>query len=377
MTRRKSATLQIALTFATWLALVAPGGAFAGEIAFVWANEPTRSSYVPASRYSYNPYGLTNTVRRLSRGRYHVKLPAVGNRFHGGNVQVSAYGTKHRCKATWWSLSANVDVNLWIRCFDEDGHLADRRFTALYQDGSEGGHDLAYGMIDDPSPPPPGSREPSRHTVHNAGDADATLSDFWYQRLGTGRYRVFISDFASPERGWMAMAYGGDHASHCNIADQAHESAWVHDEGWIERMTAAVHCYDRDGRPADSKFTISMAQGRSPGSSRAIGAYMHMANATAPTFTAHPNESWNSESPLTNFSVREGPGEYDVYLWAMAGRWARSTAVVVAEDRGDTTCSIGHWRNSGSFTLVRVRCHDSFGRDRDSEFHLTFVGNER
>ena len=138
-----------------------------------------------------------------------------------------------------------------------------------------------------------------------------------------------------------------------------------------------MRCFDELGYLTDSRFTLSMAQQRSLGSPFAVGAYMHMDQPTAASSNATAETSWNSESAGVPFTNRDATGVYRVYLWNMAGRYTRSTALVTAESHAGHTCSVKGWKDVWTFTEVTVNCFSAWGSPRDAEFHLTFVGNER
>ena len=347
----------------------------ADEYSFVTADRPTTASYVPAANLSYNSAGLTNRVYRLSRGRFHVKMPAAGTPHHGGNVQVSAYGGTHRCRASSWGKSANVDVNVYVRCFNILGNLTDGKFTVLYHDAAPYGEDVAFAWIDRSVPTEPYGRNPNGYYSHNSGAVDPTGSNLWYVRVREGVYWVYMAEFTEPERNWLVTAYGGN-AVHCNLAREDQESAYVPGEDWIDRMFAEVRCYDTHGYPADSRFTIAMAQGRGFGSPYAASANVHMDQPTASSSRAARETSWNSESTTDSSISRTGVGEYKVYLWSMAGKYTQATALVTAESAYANACSVQGWQDVWVFTEVTVKCNSAWGAPRDTEFHLTFLAGE-
>ena len=107
---------------------VPPGG----NTGFVWADQPTASSYTPASDYSFNSSGGTNTITRQGVGNYVVTLPGLRG---GGNPQVTAYGsTAAHCEVASWT-KANTTASVNVLCFNPAGSLSDGYFDLSYTYG--------------------------------------------------------------------------------------------------------------------------------------------------------------------------------------------------------------------------------------------------
>ena len=103
----------------------------AGDIAFVWADQPTAANYSPNATYAHNPAGPV-TIARTGVGAYAVRFLGFGGEgLFGGNVQSTAYGAlATQCKVMSWS-SGGADFVANIRCHRADGSAVDGRFTLL------------------------------------------------------------------------------------------------------------------------------------------------------------------------------------------------------------------------------------------------------
>lgn len=100
----------------------------AGELAYVWADQPGAASYTPSTTYSHNPTGSGITIERDATGDYSVMFTDLD--LSEGHVQVSKYGTgAGTCHVQSWGGST---VN--VLCFDMDGNPADLRYTVLFVD---------------------------------------------------------------------------------------------------------------------------------------------------------------------------------------------------------------------------------------------------
>jgi len=102
------------------------------RLAYVWANNPTASSYTPIPTYSYNSSGGSVLITRSGPGVYAVRFMGLGgNGKAGGQVQVTAYGSgKENCKIRNWS-SGGADFVVNIQCFALHGAPVNTRYTVL------------------------------------------------------------------------------------------------------------------------------------------------------------------------------------------------------------------------------------------------------
>ena len=225
--------------------------------AYLWANNPTRSSYTPNPVYQYNSRGDTNTVSRLGVGRYRVHLPNMERNTieanKGGTILVTAYGSgSERCKVGGWSQSGNT-VLANVNCFAANGNRVDTRFTlsfmrepgTLLANFSEDKQEAFYVWANGATTPnifyqsnsygnPTSVSNPSRATVSN---------------IGTGVYRVSLPGVkAFNKTTAQAVAYGSD-SSYCNI------SRWTANSS-INGTDVFVNCYNNAGNRTNTRFNL-------------------------------------------------------------------------------------------------------------------------
>jgi hypothetical protein len=105
----------------------------ANIVCYAWADQPTASSYIPSTSYSFNRRGGNIRITRSGPGSYTVicrKVPGFAGP-RGGHVQVSAYGSSSVvCNTTGWGgtpLSAGVQCRALLT-----GALTDSFFDFLF-----------------------------------------------------------------------------------------------------------------------------------------------------------------------------------------------------------------------------------------------------
>ncbi|MFZ1411485.1 MAG: hypothetical protein WAS07_08505 [Micropruina sp.] len=104
-----------------------------GQLAHLWANQPTISSYVPDPMYSYNSRAAGNRMRRLGTGQYEATLNGLGA--SGGHVQVTPYGEGNvRCSVLGWRASGSAQL-VNVGCRTPSGAAADSMFTLTFARG--------------------------------------------------------------------------------------------------------------------------------------------------------------------------------------------------------------------------------------------------
>ena len=102
------------------------------QMGYVWADQPTASSYSPSPNYAYNGGEGDMTITRSALGRYLVRFAGFGgSETPGANVQVTAYGSGNEsCKVVSWG-SLGPDLGVAVNCFDNDGNLVDTRYSVF------------------------------------------------------------------------------------------------------------------------------------------------------------------------------------------------------------------------------------------------------
>jgi hypothetical protein len=96
----------------------------------LWADQPTKASYIADRNYSYSSVHGSTSVSRSSPGRYRAFL---GKMFrNGGNVQVTAYGdVAARCQVVDWFQDTG-GTNVDVACVNSAGVPADEFYTLSY-----------------------------------------------------------------------------------------------------------------------------------------------------------------------------------------------------------------------------------------------------
>jgi hypothetical protein len=219
-----------------------PARGSTGPYAYLWANDPTSTSYyTPSLLYQVNSTGATNTVCRTGAGRWTVDLPGLGGSVNGGHVQVTAYGgTTARCSVEYWYRGGAS-----VRCTNLAGAPVDTPFVLVFSDGvSLLGHNrfvqpgaLGAGYLWAYQPSGSGTYTAAGYSW-NATGAGNTVS-----RLGTGTYQAYFPNIVSLGGISQVTAYGTTN-THCTVAGS--ESGYL-----------TVVCFDPAGNHVDSYFTAA------------------------------------------------------------------------------------------------------------------------
>ncbi|HLK39035.1 MAG TPA: hypothetical protein VKU41_19875 [Polyangiaceae bacterium] len=238
-----------------------------GFDAYLMADQPSASSYYPASGYSYN-IAATNTLKgnsitRQGPGAYSVYLPYTGS--SGGTVLITAVGTTtNYCKAFNWYPSGTYDEYVNVRCFNSAGAPADTVFSLYYSwgvtwDGNRG----AWTWANDPTSAyytPASSWTYDSGTSCATGDPNSSQSCGGSRgttpayRYGTGTYFLHHSLMDPVNSAVHITSYGAD-SNYCKIRD------WVSDGDGVGVWSL---CFNASGAPADAQYVEVYATGDSP-----------------------------------------------------------------------------------------------------------------
>ena len=214
------------------------------DVAFLWANQPTASSYTPSGLYQYNVFGGTNIITRNSKGNYSATLP--GFTTTGGTVIVTAYGsTPAHCQVTdWGSGGSGTVVN--VNCTNTAGVATDSEFDLVYSIYETAG----YGADSDAG----GAIWAFNDTDKSPYDVTGTYSigidgiDMYAQRLGTGQYAWTMTvDDTWTSSNVVATAYGAP-GNYCTTKE------------WLSSSTTTtvyINCFNSAGTPANTRFTAT------------------------------------------------------------------------------------------------------------------------
>jgi hypothetical protein len=115
----------------TWVnnsSLLATAG---GRWGYVWANEPTSTSYTPDPDYEGNSAtSASATITRTATGTYQVDFPKLGGK--KGDVQAGAYGSDAVCNTGGWGSDGHGGASVDVNCFSPTGASVDTEFVAQY-----------------------------------------------------------------------------------------------------------------------------------------------------------------------------------------------------------------------------------------------------
>ena len=99
------------------------------NVAYLLADKPKASSYVPEAAHGYSSAGKAGRVERSGTGRYQVTLPGMPR---GGSAQVTPFGTAVRHCVISGIRSGTLPQRVGVRCFNAAGDPADARFMLAY-----------------------------------------------------------------------------------------------------------------------------------------------------------------------------------------------------------------------------------------------------
>ncbi len=102
--------------------------------AFVWANDATASRiYSPSATYAKNNASKNIKIQRLSTGSYKVQLGLVPHQSSTMAIATS-YGSNNTYASVdkWLKSSSDSGTDVYVKCYDANGNLADSKFTLFY-----------------------------------------------------------------------------------------------------------------------------------------------------------------------------------------------------------------------------------------------------
>jgi hypothetical protein len=212
---------------------------------YVWGNLPGAASYTPDSRYQDNATGASNTITRLSTGRYEVRLPGIGGA--GGAAKATAYGGgSEACKVEGWSQNG-ADELVTVQCTTAAGVATDTKFTMTFHTGggvlgapTRWSAGRAHVLADQPAS---ASYTPGPDLQFNSSGGTNTVT-----RTGTGVYTVRVPGLWGRRGDVQVTAYAD--AARCKVA------SWG-GPFFSAEITVGVRCFDYAGAAADARFVMS------------------------------------------------------------------------------------------------------------------------
>jgi hypothetical protein len=365
------AALVAVLVFGTW-AWTSSAQAAPARWAYLLADQPLAASYTPTPQR--NSSGATNTVIRSAAGRYRVLLPNLGA--NAGMVHVTADGNYTQyCKVESWGpiILDPTTQEVRVRCFNMSGELADSRFTLSYADPVVPDNQMAYLWANSPSQ---ASYTPLLNWQFNSTGAANTVT-----RNAQGVYTATLPNLGS-FNGWPIWAGHVQVTAYGTGTEQCKVSHWAPVGSDIQ---VGVRCFTGPtptlpgGFPADTRFTLTYAQGNSligaatgvtsavPGPS---GEYVWANDPTAASYTPAANYQWDDTStPGSSITItRLSLGSYVVDLTRHSTN-GDGNVQVTAYGTGPEYCHLAGWSGNG----IQVHCFDRWGRGVDTRFTLAFL----
>jgi hypothetical protein len=320
---------------------------------YVWANQPTTSSYTPSTAYQTNSSGALNTISRTSTGVYTVKFPNLAA--SAGMAHATAYGSSSQsCKVSSWGPSG-ADQLVFVRCFNSAGTPVDTTFTASYVRSAADAGYLGHVWADQPSA---ASYTPNTAYQYNAKGLTNTIT-----RSATGNYQVRLPGLGVTGGTVKVTAYGG--TSHlCKVGNWTVSGS---------DQLVRVMCFTTGGAPVDTYFTMTFARSLGViGLAGTPSGYVWADQPSAASYTPNTTYQYNSAGTSVNNTItRSSAGVYQVRMPKLAG--AEGTVHVSAYGPGTSECKVSSWGASGADQLVNVRCFTTGGAPVDSMFTATYT----
>jgi len=223
----------------------ATAGDTSTSYAYLWADQPSATSYTPSRAYQWNSNGLVDTITHdPGVGSYVVHLPGLGAAT--GHVQVTSYGaSSEHCKVVNWGPSG-PEEQVRVSCVTVSGAPTDTRFTMTYAagrsivspDGTHPGTLTGYAWAYQPST---ASYALTGAYLFNDAGSGATIS-----RSAVGTYVVTFPSLGA-DGDVQVTAYGAG-SSYCKVTN------------WSP-AGVGVRCFSPGGSPADSYYTVTIMRG--------------------------------------------------------------------------------------------------------------------
>jgi D-arabinono-1,4-lactone oxidase len=328
--------------------------------AWVWANQPTATHYIPHTGYQYNSAGGSNQISRLATGQYQVDLPWLAT--SGGMVHAVAYGGNHYCKVVKWSPFESKQ-RIRVNCFSPDGRPIDGQFILLFYKESRG------------------ATWANAYLWANQASAESYTPDTAYQwnskgglntvrRLNVGHYQVTLPGINVLGGTVLATAYGPG-TERCKVG------------GWGlsgNDTVVTVYCFDPSGNPVDTRFTLSfmtdVGLGIRVSEDQHYGAYIWADQPIAASYIPNRTYQLNTTGNSINQITRSSTGLYTVNFPRLKS-FKSTAALSVAYGSGSEYCAVQSWVDDGrGGTNVVIRCFNRSGNPTDTRFTVIYLTNE-
>ncbi|YAF93990.1 MAG: hypothetical protein AB3A66_15295 [Nodularia sp. CChRGM 3473] len=214
--------------------------------AYLWADQPTTSSYTPT--YQWNSKRTINTASRFNTGTIRYQATLTSLNVVGGTVLVTAYGSgSERCKAVnWFPSGGNTLVN--VNCFNSSGNLVDTRYNLSYMTdvaiGIDVSEDTDYGGYVWANNPTAGFYTPDpTYQLNNTGGTNTIT------RNSLGKYTVRFPNLKPSNRTTAQVTAYGSASEYCTV------NFWNSDGSGGTNVN--VQCFNSLGNLVDTRFTLT------------------------------------------------------------------------------------------------------------------------
>jgi hypothetical protein len=348
------------------------------DYAFVWANLPTGSGYLPDPKYQHNSTGAKNSITRARTGVYRVLMPGVQPK-PWGNVQVTAYGASTDfCNVGTWTKTGVADLVIEVYCFNDAGNPVDTPFTALYHDNedAEGGGGLAYAFADRPLSLSAyygqvaysyNSEWPNRAMGVSIGGVFIDEDEWSYRVVFPGWERLRqhpVTGLWENSLGNLQLTTVDSGPNRCRVAEHYYTG--------FRSLVVVVHC------STPTRFSLTHFRDRVPGTPRTIGGYVSFGIYNDGYVASYYNPLAPSTIPVVTRTSCCWSGwstGYRVDIPRLADAYTISTVQVTGQETdvygNPTYCKVRSWSRIGEDVSVFVDCYDSFSTT--SPFYLSFV----
>lgn len=198
----------------------------------------------------------------------------------------------------------------------------------------------------------------SSYARNSSGDFAGQGVNNTITQLDTGEYQVQFPGIGTASGGHVQVTAYGSGSERCKV------DHWNSSGGDVNVF---INCFTAGGAAVNTRFSVAYVR-KSVGSG--AGAYVWANDSTAAGYTPNLTYQFNSTG-ASNTIARQGVGVYAVTLPGQTA--SGGTVEVTAYGQGSEHCKVSGWTQSGSDTVVTVRCFNSAGALSDAQFNLNFA----
>lgn len=343
------------------------GGRYRSKEAYLYAHNPTTSSYTADPTYAWNETRATPTVSHPATGDYRITLPGLASGWNPerGHVQVTPVGTAPlKAAVLHWGdsgvIGASTDKIVFIRLTDASGNPVDGRFMLSYHEQAAPiDPEFGSGAHVRANQPTAASYTPNPEYADSNGplsNADITIA-----RINTGNYRVRLPGVPHGGKSTVQASASPDNGEHAVV------SSWADDGAGGTSVT--VKTYSVLGAPVDAEFTLLYLTDRP--SHENAWAWVNPAGQPN-EFTASAAYSYTpGGEPVT--VTRRTPDQFEVFFPGLSSEHGHVQATAYG---GNHTALVNLYGPIGTGVRVIVQLFDAAGgRANDAPFIVSYRSN--